>query len=189
MTPEEIAALAAEIRKQNAEAEPAPAPEPTPAPAPEAAPAAFDPSTIVTQLTAVLDERNATSNNEAMDVLFEQQLQQAATTQPGFQEFLDQADDYGAVRKDKLTGITDYKQKVETLAKLQTSYSEAAANTPGRKPVVNTRERQIATDIEAKYADVYKRWDAGEITSEQQLAEEHAKVMSEEAAVLMGTGS
>lgn len=184
MTPEEIEALAAEMLKQQAAA----AEEETPAPAAPAAPApaAFDANDLVSQLTKVFDERSANSNNEAMAVLFDQQLAQATTAQPGFQEYLDQTDDYGNVRRDNLTKMTDYKSKVETLSKLQSSFGEAAANTPGRKPVVNTREREIAKDITSKYDEIYTKWEAGEYSSEQEMAEAHALVMSEEAAALMG---
>jgi len=175
--------LAGAIAKHNSQTPPLAAQPATPA-ITDTTPAATPNTDLVSQLTDVLDQRQLAADNEAMQLVFDQQFDQIKQSTPGFEDFLKGNDDYGRGRMDQINQIPDVKQRLTTLRTLQQSFAEASANVPGRQPIVNTREQQLATDMQGKYDDLYAKLDRGEFTNLNQFSEEHARLMAEEADML-----
>lgn len=170
------------VKNQPEPVAPTPPAEPTMTPTPAAEPTL----SIAEQMNQVLDSRQETSSNDALEYMFTEQYANMTANAPGFDDFMKGTDDYGNVREENLNKITDVKKRMQTARQLQQSFSEASSNTPGRKPVVNTREQQMATDMQGKYDAIYDKLDKGEYTNLTDFQNEHAALMTEEANMLRG---
>ena len=145
-----------------------------------------DNADLLGSIGKMLDERNADGANDAIELMFENQVTQLEQNTPGFADYLNQKDDYGKVRRDELNSIKDPRDRMDMIRSLNASFSEASANVQGRKPAVNTREQKMAEDMQSKFDDLYARWGKGEL-DENQYSEEHVKLINEESAMLRGS--
>ena len=164
--------------------EPAKPTEPATPVTPTVAPAEGNTPFTLEQMTAamtdVFKQNQELESGKVYESLWGEKLSGALAATPGLSEFLDGTDDYGEVRKDKLTNIKDYDKRIASLNTLTNSFREASAGTPGRKPTVSPKAQAKAKESQDKYDDIQQKLRTGEFKSAADFAQAWMGTMTEE---------
>lgn len=170
------------IRQAVAPADPPPNDPPAdPPPNSSESPAPFTLEAMAEAFTKKLEERDATKNEDVMNVLFKEKLDNAMASTPGLQEYLESDDDYGAKRLDQISTGT-YEEKLSKLNSVSQGYAEAVAGEGGRPPVVSEKVQKRAQETAEKYEALDEKMKKGEYNSVNDMAEDFFNTLEVELA-------
>lgn len=122
-------------------------------------------------------------DSKAFDVMFNNELDRAKSSNPGFQEYLDGTDDYGDKRLDKISEGT-YEEKVNRLKSMENSFVQAQTTDHGRTPAVSQKVQERVKETQAKYDEIDQKLLDGEYATPADMAQAYFNVLDVEIAGL-----
>lgn len=142
--------------------------------------APFDMKAMVTEMMTQLNQRD---DSKVMNVMFQDKLNQAMAQTPGFEEYLNDKDDYGRVRMEQITQGS-YEDKLAILDSVQKSFVQASSNNGGRPPVVSEKVSKRVKETETKYEDIDKKLETGAYGSIQEFADDYFEIFDAEMTAI-----
>jgi len=140
----------------------------------------FDMKAMVAEMMTQLNQRD---DSKVMNVMFEDKLNHAMAQTPGFEEYLNDKDDYGRVRMDQITQGS-YEEKLSILDSVQKSFVQASSNNGGRPPVVSEKVSKRVKETETKYEDIDKKLETGAYGSIQEFADDYFEIFDAEMTAI-----
>ncbi len=107
---------------------------------------------LVGEIIAALDERNKTDAQKVYDTMFEEKVSSLTRQYPAFGDYLNSTDDFGEVILDRIKGIKDYKDRVETFDKVFKRYASAQSSSSQDMRVSKAVKKQVEDDTSQRDA-------------------------------------
>ena len=139
---------------------------------------------LVEQLAELMDRKSKEANSQVFETLWEDQLSNLYSKTKGFEDFLSEEDDYGAVRIERLKNMP-YEERVATAKKLESQYRNALSNGTAKAPRVDPKTQELAESNEKRYNEVEKKLDNNEYSSIDELQNDMFAAISNELGSLM----
>lgn len=109
-------------------------------------------SELVGELMAALDQRSQMDAQKVYDTMFEEKVSSLSSQYPAFGEYLNSKDDFGEVILDRIKGIKDYKERVDTFEKVFKRYASAQSSSSQDMRISKAVKKQVEDDTSQRDA-------------------------------------